>query len=127
MLTVHGGVLFVLLLKSAQFVLEDFIYMMENVKMSVQLEHIILGPISNAKYAHLIIVLLVMRVPVIDVKMELIFIMEVVQALAQMALMSLIIILDQNVELAQCNVKLVVIIIPVRLVKMDILLKEDSV
>lgn len=95
--------------------------------MSVQLEHIILGPISNAKYAHLIIVLLVMRVPVIDVKMELIFIMEVVQALAQMALMSLIIILDQNVELAQCNVKLVVIIIPVRLVKMDILLKEDSV
>lgn len=101
--------------------------MMENVKMSVQLEHIILGPISNAKYAHLIIVLLVMRVPVIDVKMELIFIMEVVQALAQMALMSLIIILDQNVELAQCNVKLVVIIIPVRLVKMDILLKEDSV
>ena len=74
----------------------------------------------NAKFVPLQIVQLVLRQLVIDVKVELIFIMEIVLVIVQMELSRLIITMVLIAEIVQHNAKLALIIILAKLVKVDI-------
>ena len=74
----------------------------------------------NAKFVPLQIVQLVLRQLAIDVKVELIFIMEIVLVIVQMELSHLIITMVLIAEIVQHNAKLALIIILAKLVKVDI-------
>lgn len=74
----------------------------------------------NAKFVPLQIVQLVLRQLAIDVKVELIFIMEIVLVIVQMELSHLIITMVLIAGIVQHNAKLALIIILAKLVKVDI-------